>query len=361
MKGPIRILYLDDEEQNLLSFQAMFRREFEIFTTTRPSEAVAILNANDVHIIFSDQKMPDLSGVEFFEMIQSDFPEPIRILLTGYADIEAVIDAINKGQVYRYLTKPWNENELRITIEDAYEMLLARREVKSKNNDLEKAYAELEKFVYSASHDLRAPLVSIKGIIKLAREENDPEKMKEYLDMVDKSVLKLDSFVQNIIHYYQNNRQEEILTNVNLWQMMEDVFEHLRHFEGASLVQFSNRIEKNMVMRTDELRLRIALNNLVSNAIKFSDHNKDVCTVTAEAFKTPGRCTIRIADNGIGIEEENLPRIFDMFFRTATKQIGTGIGLYIVREAVDKLGGKISVSSRLQAGTTFTIEIPDRV
>jgi len=361
MKGPIRILYLDDEEQNLHSFQAMFRREFEVFTTVAPSEAVKILAQQDIHIVFSDQKMPELSGVEFFEMIQSDFPEPIRILLTGYADIEAVIDAINKGQVYRYLTKPWNENELRITIEDAYEMMLARREVTQKTIALEKAYTELEKFVYSASHDLRAPLVSIKGIIKLARAENNAAKVPEYLDMIDRSVLKLDSFVQNIIHYYQNNRREEIISLVNLAQMTDDTIEHLRHYEGASRIQFNNLVDKSIQLQMDELRMKVVLNNLVSNAVKYANPGQDIPTVTIEGRKSAGRTIIKVSDNGLGIEEENLPKIFDMFFRSSTKQIGTGIGLYIVREAVDKLGGKINVSSRLKEGTTFTIEIPDRV
>jgi response regulator RpfG family c-di-GMP phosphodiesterase len=95
MSKPYSILYLDDEEQNLISFQALFRRHYNVFTTTSAHEAVDILNNNDIQIIFSDQKMPEVSGVEFFETILPDFPHPVRILLTGYADIEAVIDAIN--------------------------------------------------------------------------------------------------------------------------------------------------------------------------------------------------------------------------------------------------------------------------
>ncbi|MGB1033162.1 MAG: response regulator, partial [Flavobacteriales bacterium] len=117
-----RILYLDDEEHNLTSFKAAFRREYKIFTTTSPNEAVQILEENDIQIVISDQKMPNLSGVEFFELINPDFPEPIRMLLTGYADIEAVIDAINKGQVFKYVSKPWNETELKITIDNACEL-----------------------------------------------------------------------------------------------------------------------------------------------------------------------------------------------------------------------------------------------
>ncbi|MBM3447865.1 MAG: response regulator [Bacteroidetes bacterium] len=119
LSDKIKILYLDDEEHNLIAFKALFRREFDVFTTTSPQEAVAYLNSNEVPVILSDQKMPELSGVEFFELTLADFPQAVRILVTGYADIEAVIDAINRGQVYRYVAKPWNENDLRVCILNA--------------------------------------------------------------------------------------------------------------------------------------------------------------------------------------------------------------------------------------------------
>ena len=121
MSDKIKILYLDDEENNLIAFKALFRREYDVFTTTSAREAVAYLNENEVPVILSDQKMPDISGVEFFEMILPDFPRSVRILVTGYADIEAVVNAINKGEIYRYVSKPWDEHDLRICIKNAIE------------------------------------------------------------------------------------------------------------------------------------------------------------------------------------------------------------------------------------------------
>jgi len=137
MTDMIKILYLDDEENNLIAFKALFRKEFDVFTTTSPQEAVAYLNANEVPIILSDQKMPELSGVEFFELTLNDFPNAVRILVTGYADIEAVIDAINRGQVYRYVAKPWNENDLRVCLLNAaerYEMNIHSSDSDSNSN-----------------------------------------------------------------------------------------------------------------------------------------------------------------------------------------------------------------------------------
>jgi response regulator RpfG family c-di-GMP phosphodiesterase len=126
----IHILYIDDEIHNLNAFKASFRRLFTVFTAESAEGAVKILSENDIHIIISDQRMPRMTGIEFFESILEKYPEPIRILLTGYADINAVIDAINKGQVYKYFSKPWNEEELRHNIEKAYEVYALRKENK---------------------------------------------------------------------------------------------------------------------------------------------------------------------------------------------------------------------------------------
>jgi response regulator RpfG family c-di-GMP phosphodiesterase len=126
----IHILYIDDEINNLTAFRAAFRRLYTVYTAASAAEAEQLLIEHEVHIIISDQRMPKMTGIEFFETILDKHPEPIRILLTGYADINAVIDAINKGQVYKYFSKPWNEEELKHNIEKAYEVFSLRRENK---------------------------------------------------------------------------------------------------------------------------------------------------------------------------------------------------------------------------------------
>lgn len=356
----IRILYLDDEENNLTSFKAAYRRDYKIFTTTTASEAVQILTDNEIHLVISDQKMPSLSGVEFFELIIPDFPDPIRMLLTGYADIEAVIDAINKGQVFRYIAKPWNEQELKITIENAYEVYLNRKEIKDKTQKLEKAYEELEKFVYSASHDLRAPLVSILGVVKLARAESPETQSLEYLEMIEKSVNKLDAFVQNIINYYQNLKKEEILSSVSWEDMLHETIENYKHFEGADKISISTRVDQPEKFTSDELRIKIVLNNLVSNAIKYSDFQKPESKVDVNISCGPHKTLVEVEDNGIGIPDENKARLFEMFYRSSESDQGSGIGLYIVKEAVEKLGGTISVESTPGVGSKFSVEIPNK-
>lgn len=152
------ILYLDDEEQNLIAFQALLRKDYRVFTTTDAHEATEILSRENIAVIFSDQKMPDVSGVEFFENIIHEYPTPVRILLTGHADIEAVIDAINKGQVYRYVSKPWESGDLKICIENAVEKFLRDADLMMNKSSLlqtrsEKAIAQLSNHLFQWATD----------------------------------------------------------------------------------------------------------------------------------------------------------------------------------------------------------------
>jgi response regulator RpfG family c-di-GMP phosphodiesterase len=126
------VLYVDDEANNLMSFKATFRRQFNVLTAESAAEAKRILAGQNVHILISDQRMPQMTGIEFFASILEEYPDPIRILLTGYADIQAVIDAINLGQVFRYCTKPWSEEEIVRHLEEAYQLY----QLKAQNKEL---------------------------------------------------------------------------------------------------------------------------------------------------------------------------------------------------------------------------------
>lgn len=140
----INILYVDDEENNLLSFKATFRIKHHVLTALSGDEALKILSANQVDIIITDQRMPQMTGVAFLEKVIESFPDPIRILLTGYADMSAVVDAVNKGKIFHYVTKPWNEEELDMTINRAYAKYLEKAQLKDLNEKLEGSNDQLE-------------------------------------------------------------------------------------------------------------------------------------------------------------------------------------------------------------------------
>jgi len=140
----INILYVDDENNNLISFKAVFRIKYQVFTALGAEEAKKILDNNKINVIITDQRMPGITGVEFLESILEKHPEPIRLLLTGYADMNAVIDAVNKGKIFHYLTKPWNEEELDMTIQRAYDVYKKRVEEKEMTEKLSISNDQLE-------------------------------------------------------------------------------------------------------------------------------------------------------------------------------------------------------------------------
>jgi response regulator RpfG family c-di-GMP phosphodiesterase len=143
-ENKITILYVDDEENNLFSFKATFRLKYRVLTALSGDEALKLLATNTVNIVITDQRMPEMTGVEFLEKVLQDFPDPIRILLTGYADMNAVVDAVNKGKIFHYVAKPWSEEELDLTINRAYAKYLEKAQLKEMNEKLEGSNDQLE-------------------------------------------------------------------------------------------------------------------------------------------------------------------------------------------------------------------------
>ena len=132
----INVLYVDDEENNLVSFRAAFRRYFSIYTSRSVQEAYTVLSANEIHVLITDQRMPETLGTELLTQSVKDYPDQVRILLTGFAEVEAIKEAINKGQIYHYLQKPWNDSELKETIENAYKIYHLKKEQKELNQKI---------------------------------------------------------------------------------------------------------------------------------------------------------------------------------------------------------------------------------
>src|SRR5690606_25465326 len=224
MKGKIKVLYIDDEENNLSSFKASLRREFSIFTTTDPLEGLTLAEENDFEVVIADQRMPGMTGVEFFEKLVKIKPDPIRILLTGYSDIASVVDAINKGEVYRFIDKPWNIEQIKNAITTASDIYYTRLELKEKNEKLKKANSEMNQFVYSLSHDLRGPLMSISGVCKLAKMEISDPIALEYFEMIDSATVKLDDFIYKMLDFYRSTKIDNKIVSINFTEIIDQQF-----------------------------------------------------------------------------------------------------------------------------------------
>jgi len=354
----IKVLYVDDEGNNLTAFQASFRRDYEIYTATSVPEGMSILTQHEVHVIIADQRMPKATGVEFFKIIRKAYPDPVRILLTGFSDIDAIIDAINNGEIYRYLKKPWDELELRNCIKNAYEVYNTKRELSTKISELQKANDELNRFVYSTSHDLRSPLASIMGVLNLAKMEKSIIDPNGYMDMIETCVNRMDVFIHKIIEYYKSIRVENVNESIDFKKLLNESIE-LCKMQDPKVV-FDVKINQAVAFKGDEFRLSVIMNNLISNAVKYQKPDEDHPTVRMNVNVYEHQAEIDIVDNGVGILNDHLKNIFNMFFRSSNNVTGLGIGLYIVKEALTRIGGHISVESEKGIGTRFMVTIPNK-
>ena len=230
--------------------------------------------------------------------------------------------------------------------------------VKEQNSDLKKLNAELDRFVYSASHDLRAPLSSVLGLIDIAEMEiKDPQPL-HYFAMMKGSINRLNRFIQDIIDYSKNSRLEVGKEPIDFKGIVTEVMDDLKFMDGADKIGIGYDIDDSVVLLSDRSRMKILFSNLIGNSIKYHNLVQDNPYIRITTHMNGHHARIIIEDNGIGIGREHLEKVFDMFYRASYKSAGSGLGLYIVKEIVQKLHGTITVDSEMGVGTKFTITLP---
>ena len=231
--------------------------------------------------------------------------------------------------------------------------------LKSKNEELKKINEELDRFVYSASHDLRAPLTSLLGLINIAQSDRYINGIAEHLELMKRSVLKLDSFIIDIINYSRNARLEIEIEEIDLEALVTETMDNLQYISSTEKIEKRINIVQKVPLYSDSKRISILLNNLISNAIRYHNLILDDPYIEVKGKVTKKKARFDIIDNGKGIGKQYLNNIFAMFFRASDDSKGSGLGLYIVKETVAKLNGKISVTSEVGEGSTFSIVIPN--
>jgi PAS domain S-box-containing protein len=230
-----------------------------------------------------------------------------------------------------------------------------------KNNELKKTNDELDRFVYSTSHDLRVPLTNVMGLIDITEMSINDEAPKKYLALMRQSVVALDDVIRGILDYSRNARAEISMEEVNIRKMVDDVKEAVKYHHHANAIDFRIFINEQIPLYTDKQRLFVILNNLVSNAIKYFNQQEAHPFISIVVQINTERALIFIEDNGIGIPEAYHEKVFEMFYRASSQANGSGLGLYILKETLNRLNGKISVVSGADIGTTFIVEIPNHI
>jgi signal transduction histidine kinase len=406
MRAKHTILVVDDEPDVVKSIQDLLRFDYKVLGATRATDGLRLLQEQPVHVVLTDQRMPEMTGVEFLRRLREEHPDTVRLLITGYADIRAVIDAINEGNVYRYITKPWEPEELQAVVREAVERfeLIAERkrlvlELKGKNEELEQSNAELSRanelkaaFIQVASHELRTPLTILMGLTRLAGGTvGQQQPVKGYLERIEQACKRLQHLVDQLVTMLQAGRFERPLERqaADMSALLNQAADDVRPFVGLRKQTLAVDVPPDLGSADVEgAKVRDSLNHLLLNAIKFTPDGGRIALSaerlrpTAAPHLTPDVVSngaspssdgafirIRVADTGSGIDAASCAKLFEPFFtgydvsHHSSGQFehgrrGLGLGLSVVKAFIEMHGGTVRVDTEVGQGTTFTITLP---
>lgn len=342
---------------------------------------------NNLHlmpdVILLDYNLRETTGIQVLKKIRVSNQDAFVFFLSGQEEIDIAIDSIKHGAFGYVVKDEWGLSNILEEIKGiiSYQAMagggkyttshligltdyIAERVQKeqivaSKNGQLTKLNSELDKFVYHTSHNLRGPLTSMMGLINLAKIEEEAFHKETFLSMMEKMVHKLDYTLKDIIDHSVNSRTEIKREEVNLQEMIDHTFQDLYYLEGTSYISKQVRIEQDSIWLSDINRLKIIFHNLASNAIQYHDLSKPSPFISVKVSVEKDLVLINFTDNGSGIPEWYVEKMFDMFTRGTTRSSGAGLGLYIVKETINMLKGNIEVVTKINQGTEFNITLPN--
>lgn len=312
------ILCVDDEVDNVDALERLFRRKYKVFKATSGAEGLALLSKERVSVIISDQRMPEMSGVEMLAKSMKTHPDAIRILLTGYTDIDSVISAINSGQVYRYITKPWDPVDLANTVEKAVEKYELRSELSEKNAALKAALEELQSldqaknhFMVLINHELKTPLTVILSFLDLLKETELGTDQTKYVDRIDNSAQKLKKIVDDVLELVSAE------TGIKKLNKKKSSANSLLKGLDKEFLEAAESKEQNIVLdiedfsvKADPEAIRAVLRRLVENAIKFGDKKSNIQIAT---HSHGGAARFSVINKGKPLDKKVIQKILQPF------------------------------------------------
>ena len=378
------LLVVDDEPDLIQSVQDLLRFDYRVLGASCAADGLRIMECEPVQIVMSDQRMPEMTGVELLRRIKDLHPETVRLLFTAYADIGAVIDAINEGNVYRYISKPWEVEELKAVLRQAFEFYQLQeerrkllQEVQAKNAQLEVANSDLRRanelkrsFIKVASHELRTSLTVLLGYADLAMQmsEKTPE-LHRWISLMHQSGLRLNDRVDQIVKQMLSDRYDRALQpkETDAADLVRSAVREVDQFAALRKQQLASEVADGLgTIFVERDKIHDTLVQLLINAIKFTP---DGGAIRVAATRNGDSLRIAVADTGIAPDCQT--RVFDPFFTgfdVSRHSSGTfdydkrglGLGLSKARAFVEMHGGKITVTSEVGKGATFTMELPAR-
>ncbi len=370
-KPAVQIIVKDitEQKQNRLAVkrsETLFSQLFHV------SPMAIVMLDNEGHVVQVNPGFEKLFGFTFAELIGQELNQTIvPDALEGEGnDLNTLIST---QQVVRIDTKRKHKNGTLLSViiyglpvhfEDKtigiFGIYVDITEQKKIEEELKVRNTELDNFVYKVSHDLRAPLSSVLGLVNLANHPGNTDSLKDYLNVIGNKVNQLDHFIIDVLSHSKNLKLDVIIEPVNFQELVNQTFVDLSYLKGADQITRKVVIEGSPFFN-DRWRIAEIFRNLVSNAIKYRDFDKTNSEINLKIAIGEDHALITFSDNGIGIDAHSLEKVFNMFYRASEQSDGSGLGLYIVKNAIDKLGGQVQVASTLGEGTTFVIHLPNRV
>lgn len=366
-KHTLKILCLEDDIEDFEILGYMLEKSGLSFESKQVDTKESFLEAlQQFHpdVILSDHSLPLFNSTESLAICRELKYQAPFILVTGAVSDEFAVNSIKQG-ADDYVLKS-NLTRLASAIETALRhretekaKVRAVADLAARNEQLLKINQELDSFVYSVSHNLRAPLMSVLGLLHLASDEKDEKAMQQYHQMMENSIKRLDETVREILDYSRNARQELSIEHIDLRKLVEETFDKMKFMTMSENLEVNVSVNEKISFNSDYYRLSVIVTNLISNAIKYQDPSKEKSFLNVRIVVDASAAKLNFEDNGIGIESTLVPKIFNMFFRATAKNEGSGLGLYIVKEAIEKLSGKVEIDSEIGKGTSFRIELPN--
>ena len=364
------LLIVDDEPEVLASLRSLFRRQYKVLTAERADQALDILRlGTEVHVIITDQRMPGMTGVELLARVREEFPDVIRLMMTGYADVNSVVNAVNEGNVYRYIGKPWDPDELTAVVRQAFERYRLISERRTLMRELEEANRLKASFITLASHEFNTPLTIVQGMLRLAQAKNADDSVKPF---IDRALVAADRLHRRLVNTFKVLEDGDFSRTLDLEptsvrQIFDETAQDMAPFLKMRKQSLLTRIDPpDLMVVGSRPHLRDVLEALLSNAMKFS---KDEASISLTAVRD-GDCTaIEVEDHGIGICSADQPHVFKPMFSTLDMmkhstgeygycKRGMGLGLAIAKRFVELHNGTISFASDPEKGTIFRIRLP---
>lgn len=367
MEEKLKVLMLEDIEDDAGLIERALKRDGIAVSARRVDtreDFVEALRTFKPDVILSDHALPQFNSIDALKICKKQESNVPFILVTGTVSEEFAVSCLKQGaddyvlksNLVRLPSAIFNSIKQK---QVEQERRRAERTLRDQNEELVKINKELDSFVYSVSHNLRAPLMSVLGLLHLARTDEKGQDLNHYFIMMESSIHKLDDTLKEILDYSRNARSDIKIEKVLIRELLEDGFDRLKYMDGSDQIEKHISVDDPVPFYSDTYRIVVILNNLISNSIKYRDSHKEKSFISIEATVNEKNLRIRFEDNGIGIPEALTEKIFHMFFRATERSEGAGLGLYIVKETIEKLNGSISVDSQQGKGTTFVIEIPN--